>query len=160
MRGAGSDLMQTALTAAKGCVANGGFGQLGVSYIIGPAPGFALQQLFSVAFYQGIVFEDPTWDYRIFDFDQDVALARVKLANILDATNPDMSVFQNRGAKMIQYHGWIDASPHPRGSIEHYEDVVDEQSPGKGQGKGERKVGCVARRSSTDCLWSPEWSIA
>lgn len=42
---------------------------------------------------------------------------------------------------MIQYHGWIDASPHPRGSIEYYDAVVEAQTPGHGHGKGERKVG-------------------
>jgi len=111
------------------------------SYIIGPAPGFALQQLFSVGFYRGFVFEDPSWDYKSFDFDQDVAFTRQKLAAILDATNPDMGAFQRHGSKMIQYHGWIDASPHPRGSIEYYEDVVAQQTPGRGHGQGERFVG-------------------
>jgi feruloyl esterase len=112
-----------------------------VSYIIGPAPGFAAQQLFSVSFYSGFVFENPAWDFRTFDFDHDVAYTRTKLADILDATDPDISAFQQRGGKLIQYHGWIDASPHPRGSIEYYEDVVSAQSPGKGNGIGERKVG-------------------
>ena len=110
-------------------------------YIIGQAPGFAAQQLFSVAFYQNFVFEDATWDFRTFDFDDDVAFTRAKLADILDATDPDISAFQRRGGKIIQYHGWIDASPHPRGSIEYYESVVREQSPGKGHGAGEQKVG-------------------
>jgi Tannase and feruloyl esterase len=109
-----------------------------VSYIIGPAPGAALQQLFSVGFYQGFVFEDPTWDFRTFDFDRDVALTRTKLAAVLDATNPDIGAFQRRGGKIIQYHGWIDASPHPRGSIEYYEDVVREQTPGREKGAGAR----------------------
>jgi len=111
------------------------------SYIIGPAPGLALQELFSVGFYRGFVFEDPTWDPGTFDFNEDVAFAREKLAAILDATDPDMSAFQKRGGKMIQYHGWIDASPHPRGSIEYYEEVVAEQTPGRGHGRGERAVG-------------------
>jgi hypothetical protein len=111
------------------------------SYIIGTAPGTALQLLFSAAFYSGFVFEDPNWDYRTFDFDEDVAFAREKLALILDATNPDLSVFKRRGGKMIQYHGWIDASPHPRGSIEYYEAVVHKQTPRAHDGKGERRVG-------------------
>jgi hypothetical protein len=50
-----------------------------------------------------------------------VGLGRVKTQ---DATDPDMSAFKRGGGKMIQYHGWIDASPHPRGSIEYYEQVV------------------------------------
>ena len=112
-----------------------------IAYIIGPAPGLAAQQLFSVAFYSGMVFEDAAWDFKTFDFAQDIAFAEAKLGSILNATNPDMSAFQRRGGKMIQYHGWLDASPHPRGSIEYYEDVVSAQSPGRGRGKGERKVG-------------------
>ena len=87
-----------------------------IAYIIGMGgQGSAAQQLFSVAFYSGMVYEDPTWDFKTFDFDADVAFAEMKVGAILNATNPDMSAFQRRGAKMIQYHGWIDASPHPRG---------------------------------------------
>jgi hypothetical protein len=112
-----------------------------ISYIIGPTAGFGLQQLFSVAFYSGMVFEDPAWDSRTFDFDHDVAFARRKLARVLDATNPDMSAFRRQGAKMIQYHGWIDASPHPRGSIEYYEQVVDANSPGGGHRASENTAG-------------------
>jgi hypothetical protein len=112
-----------------------------ISYIIGPAPGLGLQQLFSVSFYSGMVFEDPAWDYRTFDFDQDAAFAKQKVGAILDATNPNMNPFKRHGAKMMQYHGWLDASPHPRGSIEYYEMVVRAQSPGSGHGDGAREAG-------------------
>lgn len=106
------------------------------SYIVGNTPGNALQLLFSSGFYQGFVFEDPDWDFRTFDFHRDVALTRQKLAATLDATDPDLRAFQRRGGKMIQYHGWIDASPQPRGSIQYYESVVANQASRWGERHG------------------------
>lgn len=99
------------------------------SYIIGSERGNALQLQFSTEFYRGFVFEDPNWDVRSFDFDRDVAFARRKLGHVLDATSPDMRAFRQAGGKMIQYHGWLDASPQPRSSIEYYNSVVANEAP-------------------------------
>ena len=57
--------------------------------------------------YQYALHEDAAWDWRTFNLDRDVADADEKLGAI-DATNPDLSAFRDRGGKLLMYHGWAD----------------------------------------------------
>lgn len=86
-------------------------------YIIGSGPGQSLNVFFGLGFFRGLVFENPTWDFKTFDFDKDLAFTDSKLGSILNATNPDLTRFKVRGGKLIQYYGWGDASPPPLDSI-------------------------------------------
>ena len=94
------------------------------SYVFGAAPGQSLDILFAMGFFGGMVFEDPAWDWKKFDFTRDVKIARDKLGAVLDATNPDMSGFAGRGGKFLQYHGWFDGSVPPEASTGFYEKVA------------------------------------
>ncbi len=63
------------------------------------------------------------WSYKSFNFDTDPA----KLANIaemIDATNPDLTNLKKRGGKIIHYHGWADALVNPQMSVDYYESVL------------------------------------
>lgn len=78
------------------------------------------------------VFGAPTWDWRKFDFDKDLALAERKTGRILNATDPDIAKFRNAGGKLILYHGWNDQVIFPEGSINYQQSVADKVAPGKG----------------------------
>jgi feruloyl esterase len=69
------------------------------------------------------VFKDPSWNWRTFDFDDDVDLARQLTGEVLDATDPDLSAFRDGGNKLILYHGWNDQVIFPEGTIDYYERV-------------------------------------
>lgn len=69
------------------------------------------------------VFADPAWDWRSFDFAADVDLARERTGAILDATDPNLSEFRDRGGKLILYHGWNDQGVFPEASVDYYENV-------------------------------------
>jgi feruloyl esterase len=69
------------------------------------------------------VFRDPDWNWRSFDFADDVSLAREIAGPILDATDPDLSEFRDRGGKLLLYHGWNDQVIFPEASIDYYEKV-------------------------------------
>ncbi len=71
-----------------------------------------------------MVFENPTWDFRTFDYDKDLAFAEAKLGKTLDAFDPDLTRFHQRGGKLILYHGWNDPSISPLNTINYYEKVV------------------------------------
>jgi feruloyl esterase len=82
------------------------------------------------------VFNDPSWDWRTFDFGEDAEQASLATAEILDATNPDLSAFRSRGGKLIVYHGWNDQVIPPEGSIKYYKSVeatIAEQPNGSNQ---------------------------
>jgi feruloyl esterase len=82
-----------------------------------------------IAHYKWLVFRDPNWDWRTFDFtdpaDYEVHLkAEATLAPVLNATNPDLREFRQRGGKLLQYHGWNDQLIAPENSINYYENVL------------------------------------
>jgi feruloyl esterase len=75
-------------------------------------------------YFANLVFEDPAWDYRTFDFDADMAYADLRVGVLGNAIDPDLSAARERGVKIIQYHGWNDQTLQPAYSPEYYETVV------------------------------------
>ena len=78
--------------------------------------------------YKWLVFGDPNWDWRTFDWKrpQDFEAhqrAEARLAPILNATNPDLREFKRRGGKLLQYHGWNDQLISAENSINYYDTV-------------------------------------
>ena len=92
--------------------------------ITGKAPFEATQFVYADSFFKYMVFNDPNWNFRTFDYDRDVAITDQKLAATINATNPDLSAFRSRGGKLIQYHGWSDPGVSPLSSTNYYEQVV------------------------------------
>src|SRR5205814_991303 len=98
--------------------------ELGWATMGGPQPlGLGLD------LFKYVVFQDPTWDFRTFDFDKGVAamVAAMREAErgILNATNPDLKAFFGRGGKLIQYHGWSDPQIQPGSSVNYFKRVMD-----------------------------------
>ena len=93
-------------------------------WVTGDAPFTSLHWLAAEGFFRHMVFEDPDWDFRSFDYDEDLAFALEKVGHDLDAADPDLRALRERGGKLIVYHGWSDADISPLGSIDYYEDAV------------------------------------
>lgn len=59
--------------------------------------------------YQYAVFNnDPNWDWKMLDFDKDVALATQKVGPYLHTTPADLKAFLDSGNKLIIWDGWND----------------------------------------------------
>ncbi|MBS7640298.1 MAG: tannase/feruloyl esterase family alpha/beta hydrolase [Candidatus Bathyarchaeia archaeon] len=67
----------------------------------------------------------PEWDWRTFNFDVDPFRLRPDLAEKVNAVNPDLRAFKERGGKIIHWHGWADQLVTPYQSIAYYESVVN-----------------------------------
>jgi hypothetical protein len=94
----------------------GGWGR----WIIGPD---SMQRAFATDFLRYVVFGNPEYDYRQFDFDRDPKAVEAKLASTLNATDPNLEPFRRRGGKLILFHGWNDpAIPAPH-TIRYYEQI-------------------------------------
>jgi feruloyl esterase len=78
--------------------------------------------------YRYMVFDDRRWTLPQMDFDRDPALAKNRLASILDPDNPDLDAFARRGGKLLVYHGWSDQEVPPEVSLAYHDAVVARSS--------------------------------
>lgn len=69
------------------------------------------------------VFNDPDWSYATYNFDN-LQKDAMQAAEILSATNPDLSAFRKRGGKLIIYSGWSDAAITGLSVAGYYENVL------------------------------------
>lgn len=82
-----------------------------------------------LGFFRAMVFNDSTWDYTRFNFDdpKDFATlvdADARYAPYINATDPDLTAFDELGGKLILWHGWADQNIAPQNSINYYNNVV------------------------------------
>ena len=75
--------------------------------------------------YRYVVFKDPKWDWKMFDFDKDVVRGDLPENLVMNATNPDMKRFFGRGGKLLMYHGWSDPNVPTVNTIKYYKSVVE-----------------------------------
>jgi feruloyl esterase len=94
--------------------------ELGWATMAGPKP-FTI----GVDLFKYVVFQDPSWDFRAFNLDTDLARMEKAENGLLNAMNPDLSAFKARGGKLIQYHGWNDPQIAPSTSVEYYKSVLE-----------------------------------
>jgi hypothetical protein len=71
----------------------------------------------------------PTWDWRTFDFDRDMAEVDEMLGpHVNGATVANIDAFKAHGGKLLIYHGWADAIVNPLDTITFYETLA--KAPG------------------------------
>ena len=81
----------------------------------GPAPFGA-----AVDHFKFIVFKDPNWDWRTFNFDTDVALADKIDDGTINATSTDLKAFVAHGGKLMMYQGYTDTNLPPGNVITYF----------------------------------------
>ncbi len=67
-----------------------------------------LAQIFAIPLLRTMVYRDPTWDWRGFDWDKDVAEVDRKVGADITALSPDLRPFRAHGGKLLIYQGWGD----------------------------------------------------
>jgi feruloyl esterase len=72
-----------------------------------------------------VVFQDPAWDWRTFDFDKDVARFEKPEYLIMNATDPNLRKFFAHDGRLLMYHGWSDQNVSPYGTIKYLKSVQD-----------------------------------
>lgn len=80
-------------------------------------------------FYRFMVFQNPSWDLSMLDFDRDPSVAEQKVGQALNPTNPNLSGFAKRGGKIIIYHGWADDMVPSQVSIDYYDSLNSKLGP-------------------------------
>jgi feruloyl esterase len=72
-----------------------------------------------------VVFKDPNWDWKTFDFDTGIARAAQPENEVMNATDPNLKPFFSHNGKLLIYHGWSDTNVATLNTIKYYNSVVD-----------------------------------
>ncbi len=67
-----------------------------------------------------IVFKDPKWDFKSFDYGKDIPIARKAASNVLDVPTNGLAKFFAGGGKLLLTHGWADGLIPSRNTIRFY----------------------------------------
>lgn len=87
------------------------------------------QLVLAEQFFRHMALGDAEWLLEDFDASRDFAraegaqVAGRSLASVLNATSADLTSFERRGAKLLMYFGWADATISPRAGVAYYEEV-------------------------------------
>jgi feruloyl esterase len=87
---------------------------------------FGGQQPFGIGLqmYQYMVFKDANWDYKTLNFDRDMAAVDAIEHGTINAMDPNLKPFIQRGGRLIHYHGWADQQIPSGSSVDYYESVL------------------------------------
>ena len=80
---------------------------------------------FGETFFRYMAFpeKDPKYELTSFNFDKDPARLEW-IHGVLDATDPDLTRFRDRGGKIIMFFGWADPALNAQMGVDYYESVL------------------------------------
>lgn len=75
---------------------------------------------------------DPASAIQTFDLEKEIPRLEF-LRRVIDAADPDLSAFRERGGKLILYFGWADPQVNPRVAVEYFDQVAARMGPETGE---------------------------
>jgi len=96
-----------------------------IPWFMSPPNGRSTEGTFGETFMKYMAFGKPdsNYDWTTFNVDMDPERMADSLA-MLNATDPDLSRFKDRGGKIVMYFGWADPALNPLMGVRYYESVA------------------------------------
>lgn len=87
--------------------------------------------LVATSYFRDIVFNNPEWDFKSFDYDKDLEAAYEAGSDILDVPSDGLSEFFKGGGKLLLSHGWADGLIPASNTVEFYKSMIETMDPKK-----------------------------
>ncbi|MDR0311072.1 MAG: tannase/feruloyl esterase family alpha/beta hydrolase [Acidobacteriota bacterium] len=78
----------------------------------------------ATSYFRDLVFADPKWDFKAFDYDKDIEAARKFGSAIIDVPPDGPVKFLEKGGKLLLSHGWADGLIPARNTIDFYQSLT------------------------------------
>ncbi|WP_157994524.1 tannase/feruloyl esterase family alpha/beta hydrolase [Peristeroidobacter agariperforans] len=75
------------------------------------------------SYFRDLLFNDPNWDFRTFDYDKDVTRALRAHGDALDVPAKGLDRYLASGRKLLLSHGWADPLVPPMASVNFYKEL-------------------------------------
>jgi feruloyl esterase len=85
----------------------------------------------ATSYFRDIVFKDPNWNFKSFDYDKDLAASYRAGSDILDVPPDGLSKFFNGGGKLLLSHGWADGLIPAPNTVAFYKTMTAKMDEGK-----------------------------
>jgi hypothetical protein len=93
---------------------------------------FLTQQPFPAAttYLQSLVFKDPNWDFKTFNYDADTARAVEAGADAMDVPPGGVEAYLKGGGKLLLSHGWEDFLVPSMSTVNFYKALIEKLGDG------------------------------
>jgi len=85
----------------------------------------------ATSYFRDIVFEDSEWDFKSYDYDEDLEATYKAASDILDVPSDGLDRFFDGGGKLLLSHGWADGLIPAPNTVAFYESMTATMDPGK-----------------------------
>jgi feruloyl esterase len=85
----------------------------------------------ATSYFRDIVFSNPQWDYKSFDYDKDVAASLKAGSEILDVPADGLGKFFKDGGRLLLSHGWSDGLIPAENTVSFYKSMTAKMDRGK-----------------------------
>jgi len=85
----------------------------------------------ATSYFRDIVFENPQWDYKSYDYDKELTKTFQAGSDILDVPSEGLSKFFHGGGKLLLSHGWADGLIPAPNTVAFYKSMTANMDPKK-----------------------------